>query len=407
MDEPISTSSGAAKSHVAAWSRSRQLTVLGIIAAGVIAVLVLVWLAELGFGHKEAAAEPPPPPAGTFLPTAQQLKTLTVEPVAVRSFSSEERTEGKIAVNGDRSTPVFSPYSGRIVRVIAGLGDTVSQGQPLATIQASELAQAQNDLHTAMAQVTLTRNTEARKHALYDIKGGSLADWQQAQADLATAEAALGAVRNRLHILGYSDEAIDSLAHADHLDATTNIVSPIAGVVVDREVGPGQYAQSGASTPVYTIADLSSVWLVANVREADAGHVQRGQSVEVHVLAYPDRTFKARVVYVAPTIDPNTHRLMVRAVIDNADRALKPEMFANFRILTSAADDSPAVPEGAVVYEGDTAHVWVLAKDQSLVIRPIHVGRVNDGFVEVLEGLKPGERVVTKGSLFIDRAVAG
>jgi cobalt-zinc-cadmium efflux system membrane fusion protein len=407
MDEPISTSSGAAKSHVAAWSRSRQLTVLGIIAAGVIAVLVLVWLAELGFGHKEAAAEPPPPPAGTFLPTAQQLKTLTVEPVAVRSFSSEERTEGKIAVNGDRSTPVFSPYSGRIVRVIAGLGDTVSQGQPLATIQASELAQAQNDLHTAMAQVTLTRNTEARKHALYDIKGGSLADWQQAQADLATAEAALGAVRNRLHILGYSDEAIDSLAHADHLDATTNIVSPIAGVVVDREVGPGQYAQSGASTPVYTIADLSSVWLVANVREADAGHVQRGQSVEVHVLAYPDRTFKARVVYVAPTIDPNTHRLMVRAVIDNADRALKPEMFANFRILTSAADDSPAVPEGAVVYEGETAHVWVLTKEQSLVIRPIHVGRVSDGFVEVLEGLKPGERVVTKGSLFIDRAVTG
>ena len=395
--------------RVTAWSRTRQLTVLGIIAAGVIGVLAVVWLAELGFGHKEAAADAPPPPPGTFIPTAQQLKTLTVEQVAVRSFSSEELTEGKIAVNGDRSTPVFSPYSGRIVRVIAGLGDTVAQGQPLATIEASELAQAQNDLHTAMAQVTLTRTTEARKHALYDIKGGSLADWQQSQADLATAEATLGAVRNRLHILGYSDEAIDALSHADHLsaNATTNIVSPIAGVVVDREVGPGQYAQSGASTPVYTIADLSTVWLVANVREADSGHVQRGQSVEVHVLAYPDRLFKARVVYVAPTIDPNTHRLMVRAVIENADGALKPEMFANFRILTSAAGDSPAVPEGAVVYEGESAHVWVLGKDQSLVIRPIRVGRVSEGFVEVVDGLKPGENVVTKGSLFIDRAVAG
>jgi cobalt-zinc-cadmium efflux system membrane fusion protein len=399
--------SHAAVRMVAAWSRSRQLAVLGIITAAVIGVLALVWLAELGFGHKQAAAETPPPPPGTFTPTAQQLKTLTIEPVAVRSFASEERTEGKIAVNADRATPVFSPYSGRIVRVIAGLGDAVRQGQPLATIEASELAQAQNDLHTAMAQVTLTRNTEARKHALYDIKGGSLADWQQAQADLATAEAALVAVRNRLHILGYTDEAIDALAHADHLDATTNIVAPIAGVVVDREVGPGQYAQSGASTPVYTIADLSTVWLVAAVREADSGHVQRGQSVEVHVLAYPDRTFKAKVVYVAPTIDPNTHRLTVRAVIDNADGALKPEMFANFRILTSAAGDSPAVPEGAVVYEGETAHVWVLDKDQSLVIRPIRVGRVIDGFVEVLDGLKPGERVVTKGSLFIDRAVTG
>jgi cobalt-zinc-cadmium efflux system membrane fusion protein len=404
MDELSRPSTPAVS--VAAWSRARQLTVLGIIAGAAAAILLVVWLTEQSLGQKATAAEAPPPAPGTFIPTVQQLKTLTVETVAVRSFSSEERTEGKIAVNGDRSTPVFSPYSGRVVRVIAGLGDTVAQGQPLASIEASELAQAQNDLHTAMAQVTLTRNTEARKHALYDIKGGSLADWQQAQADLATAEAALGAVHNRLHILGYSDPAIEALAHADHLDATTNIVSPIAGVVVDREVGPGQYAQSGASTPVFTIADLSTVWLVANVREADSGHVQRGQSVEVHVLAYPDRVFKARVVYVAPTIDPNTHRLMVRAVIENADGALKPEMFANFRILTSAAGDSPAVPEGAVVYEGDSAHVWVLGKDQSLVIRPIRVGRVSDGFVEVVDGLKPGERVVTKGSLFIDRAVA-
>lgn len=402
-----SAKSPTTATRVIAWSRARQLTVLGIITTGVIGVLVLIWLAELGFGHKQAAAEAPPPPPGTFIPTATQLKTLTVESVGLRAFSSEERTEGKIAINGDRSTPVFSPYSGRVVRVIAGLGDTVTQGQPLATIQASELAQAQNDLHTAMAQVTLTHNTEARKHALYDIKGGSLADWQQAQADLATAEAALIAVRNRLHILGYTDEAIDSLGHTDHLDATTNIVSPIAGVVVDREVGPGQYAQSGASTPVYTIADLSTVWLVANVREADAGHVQRGQAVEVRVLAYPERTFRAKVVYVAPTIDPNTHRLMVRAVIENGDGALKPEMFANFRILTSNADNSPAVPEGAVVYEGETAHVWVLGKDHSLVIRPIHVGRVSDGYVEILDGLKPGEQVVIKGSLFIDRAVAG
>ena len=184
-------------------------------------------------------------------------------------------------------------------------------------------------------------------------------------------------------------------------------MAPIRGVVVDRQIGPGQYAQSGAATPVYTIADLSSVWLIANVREADAAKVRRGQSVEVRVLAYPDRTFSARVVYVAPTIDSNTHRLTVRAVIDNADGALKPEMFATFVITTSAADQSPAVPEGAVVYEGEAAHIWVLQSDNSLIVRPIRAGRTNDGFVEILEGLKPGERVVTRGSLFIDRAAAG
>jgi cobalt-zinc-cadmium efflux system membrane fusion protein len=125
------------------------------------------------------------------------------------------------------------------------------------------------------------------------------------------------------------------------------------------------------------------------------------------VLAYPDRTFTARVIYIAPTIDPNTHRLTVRAVIDNADGALKPEMFATFRILTSEGAQAPAVPASAVVYEGDTAHVWVLQSADALAIRPIRAGRDNEGFVEVLDGLKPGERVVTRGSLFIDRSAAG
>src|ERR1019366_9527614 len=120
--------------------------------------------------------------------------------------------------------------------------------------------------------------------------------------------------------------------------------------------GLGQYAQAGSATPVYTIADLSSDWLVANVREADVARVQRGQTVEVHVQAYPDRVFSAHVVYVAPTIDASTHRLIVRAVIDNPDGALKTEMFADFVIRTSEAAQSPAVPESAVVYEGESAH---------------------------------------------------
>jgi len=389
------------------WPPSRQITVLGVVAGSVLLILLLIWLISRGLGHSAGAAQPPPSAAGTFHPSAQQLKTLTVEAVALRPFVSEERTEGKIAVNGDRSTPEFSPYSGRITRVIANLGDEVAQGAVLATIDASEFTQGVNDLRAAEAQLKLARLAETRKHALYDIKGGSLADWQQSQAELSAAETALGAARSRLRILGHSDSQIDQLANADHFEPATSIVAPIRGVVVDRQIGPGQYAQSGAATPVYTIADLSSVWLIANVREADAARMHRGQSVDVGVLAYPNRAFSARVVYVAPTIDPNTHRLTVRAVIDNADGALKPEMFATFVITTSAADQSPAVPEGAVVYEGDTAHVWVLQTDSSLIVRPIRAGRTNDGFVEVLEGLKSGERVVTSGSLFIDRAAAG
>jgi membrane fusion protein, heavy metal efflux system len=380
---------------------------LGLAAGLLLLISASIWLVEHGFGRANSQAPLAPPPPGTFRPSAQQLKTLTIEPVALRGFVSEERTEGKIAVNGDRTTPVFSPYSGRITRVIANLGDAVAQGAPLATIDASEFTQGQNDLRAGAAQLKLARLAETRKHALYDIKGGSLADWQQAQADLAAAETTLGAARGRLRILGYSEAQIDQLAAGENFEPSTVIRSPIAGVVVDRQLGPGQYAQSGASTPVYTVADLSSVWLLANVREADAARVRRGQQVEVHVLAYPDRTFSARVVYVAPTIDPNTHRLTVRAVIDNADGALKPEMFANFVILTSPSDQVPAVPEGAVVYEGDAAHVWVVQPDSTIAVRPIRAGRSSAGFVEVLDGLKPGDRVVTKGSLFIDRAAAG
>jgi cobalt-zinc-cadmium efflux system membrane fusion protein len=307
-------------------------------------------------------------------------------------------------VNGDRATPVYSPYSGRVTRVIAALGDRVDKGAALATVEASEFVQAQNDLKSAAAQVKLAHINETRKHALYDAKGGSLQDWQQAQADLTAASTALSAVRNRLRILGKSDAEIDALEAAGSIDPVAAIAAPIAGVVVDRQVGPGQYLQAGAGTPVFTIADPSSVWLLANVREADSALVRLGQAVEVRVLAYPKRAFKARVTYISALVDPVTHRLPVRAEIDNRDGALKPEMFANFRILTGDAAQSPAVPEAAVVYEGSAAHVWVAMGDSLLAYRAIRTGRSSEGLVEVLEGLKPGERIVTRGGLFIDQA---
>jgi len=385
-----------------AWSSARQWRAAGIAAALVVIVVLALWLGGKFFGPHEVPPPAPSPP-GTFRASPQQLKSFTVEAVRTHAFVSEELTEGKIGVNGDRATPVISPYSGRVTRVIAGLGDTVKAGAALATLEASEFVQAQNDLRVATAQVKLARISETRKHALYDAKGGSLQDWQQAQADLAAAETALNAVRNRLQILGKSETDIAKLESLQTMNPSATITAPIAGVVVDRQVGPGQYLQAGG-TPVFTVADPSSVWLLANVRESDAGLVRRGQPVEVRVLAYPKRVFKAHVTYVAAVVDPATHRLPVRAEIDNRDLALKPEMFANFRILTSDATESPAVPEAAVVYEGAAAHVWVVAGDGLLSYRVIRTGRSNDGLVEVLDGLKAGERIVTKGGLFIDQA---
>jgi len=402
--EPKPSSSGQQAIDRRAWPRERQLFAVGIGIALVLVVVFGLWAADSLLGKRASPAAAPPLPPGTFRASAVQMKTLTVESVGLHGFVSEELTEGKIAANADRATPVFSPYSGRITRVIAGLGDTVKACAPLATLEASEFVQAQNDLATAASQVKLARITETRKHALYDAKGGSLQDWQSAQADLTAAETALSAVRNRLSILGKSAAEIAVLERNQTISPVATLSAPIAGAVVDRQVGPGQYVQAGGATPQFTIADISSVWLLANVRETDAARVKLGQSVEVHVPAYPDRVFKARLTYVSAVVDPVTHRLPVRAEIGNRDGALKPEMFANFRILTSEASESPAVPQSAVVYEGAAAHVWVVAADGLLSLRNIRTGRSNDGLIEVLEGLKPGENVVTKGGLFIDQA---
>jgi cobalt-zinc-cadmium efflux system membrane fusion protein len=401
--EPVQPQKGQDSIDRRAWPKERQWRTAVIAAAVVFVVILAAWLGPRVFAPHEAPAAAASPP-GTFRASPQQLKTLTVEAVQSHGFVSEELTEGKIAVNGDLATPVFSPYSGRVTRVIAGLGDTVKAGAPLATLEASEFVQAQNDLRTAAAQVKIARINETRKHALFDAKGGSLQDWQQAQADLTTAETLLSAARNHLSILGKSSAEITELERAQTINPIATVTAPIAGVVVDRQVGPGQYLQSGSGTPVFTIADPGSVWLLANVRETDAGLVKLGQSVEVRVLAYPKRAFKARVTYVAALLDAVTHRLPVRAEIDNRDGALKPEMFANFRILTSDASQSPAVPESAVVYEGAAAHVWVVAGEGLLELRAITTGRSDGKLIEVLDGLKPGERVVTRGGLFIDQA---
>jgi len=344
---------------------------------------------------------------GTFKPTPAQLANLGIVPVASMTFQTQQVTDGNIAIDDDVTTPVFSPYSGRVTKLIAKLGDTVEKGAPLMAIEASEFAQAQNDLVTAYAQLNLARTNETRQHELYDAKGAALRDWQQSQVDLATASAALNAVHNRLHILGISDKEISAAETAPVVKQTSSegvILAPIAGTVIQRQVGLGQYIQSGASNPVYSIGNLSRVWLVANVREVDAPLMRVGQEVEVHVLAYPNRVFKAKISYVAPQVDPNIHRLPVRAEVENPDGALKPQMFATFSITTGNEVVAPAVLDSAIVYEGSSARVWVAHDDGSLGLRQIHVGDVSGRMVEIVDGLAPGEKIVSNGTVFIDRA---
>jgi membrane fusion protein, heavy metal efflux system len=387
------------------------------------ALLVLSGLAALAPTPGPAADPPISPPSGTFTPTKEEWAELETAPVVERIFRPEVIAEGNIALDDDLTTPVYSPYSGRVVRLIAQLGETVDKGAPLMAVAASEFVQAHNDLVAALAtlatarsQLKLAQATEKRQHDLYLTKGAALKDWQQSQADLVTAESnvrsgeiALAAVRNRLRILGKTDAEIAALESAptQRINPIAMLLAPIAGTVTQRQVGLGQNIQSveaGATNPVYTIADLSTVYLIANVREADAGKVRVGQPVEVRVLAHPGRIFKAKLAWVAPSIDPNTHRLPVRADVENPGGALKPMMFANFTIITGAAFRAPAVPPGAIVHEGAEARVWVADKDGTLALRLIRAGQTSAGMVEVLSGLAAGERVVTRGTIFIDRA---
>jgi cobalt-zinc-cadmium efflux system membrane fusion protein len=164
---------------------------------------------------------------------------------------------------------------------------------------------------------------------------------------------------------------------------------------------------SGASDPVFVIGDLSTVWLTAFVRETDVSNVSVGQEISFNVLALPGRPLTARINYVSAAIDPATRRLLVRATIDNKDGLLKPEMFANVTIYSAGDHPAIGVPKQALIYEGDQVRVWVAHEDKTIELRQIKPGLTNGDLVEVEGNLKPGEQIVTKGSLFIDRAASG
>ncbi len=426
----VEESKGPAKQPVRALPQRTQWLLVGGLFAGVAALWLVGLLLKLVFAApapEPGAGGQPASPPGTFRPTKAQLSTLTIAPVTSLPFRTERITEGNIAVNDDTTTPVFSPYSGRVTKLFAKLGDVVKPGAGLAAVDASEFVQAQNDLvaaaagvKTASAQLQLAQTSENRQHQLFLANAGAQKDWLQSQADLAgaqsslrAAEIGLAAVQNRLRILGRTDAEISALESApasQRMNPEAVVVAPIAGTVTQRQVGLGQYinsASNGAANPIFAISNLKSVWLIANVRETDAPLMRVGDSVEVRVLAYPGRVFKAKLAWVASGVDPNTHRLPVRAEVENQDGALKPMMFASFSIIVGDSVTAPGVPQSAIVYEGEEARVWVAHDDGTIEGRRVRVGRTRGDMEEVLEGVSVGEKIVTGGSLFIDRAAQG
>jgi cobalt-zinc-cadmium efflux system membrane fusion protein len=399
--------------------QARQRRLLVVVAAALLG-LALLFLAL------RALLTPAPPvaeklPPDSFRPTTTQLSELKIAPAQYGVNAELLRASGAITVDGDHSTPILLPFSGQVVKVLVEAGQHVVAGQPLLEVASPELVDARNALLTGQAQVAsaqqaaaLTAANEKRQKAIYESAGGAMKDYLQAKADSATAAAnlraaqsAVAAARGRLGLYGKSPQEIAKLGSGE-AHAATVYRSPVSGTVAERSVAPGQFISAGASSPLLTIANMSRVWLVAQLSQSDAALAQLGDAVEVTTPAVPGRVFHARIDNIGAALDPNTHRLPVRASVENPGELLKPEMFASFTIRRSLGGNGGVlVPADAVIHEGDTARVWVLGNDRLLHARPVAAAETEGGMTRITSGLQAGDRVVTSGALFVNEAGTG
>jgi membrane fusion protein, heavy metal efflux system len=346
-----------------------------------------------------------------------QTHQLAIVAVKLHPFRSMKQAIGQIAFNEDNSTVVLTPFSGRVTRLIAKTGDVVKRGDPLFEIDSPEVVQAQTDLIAAVHGVDKARSQLALTKRVLDRQTGLLADratsqreldqarndHAAAESDFKTAEGTLQAARNRLRVIIGRDEAeVGRVERERAVNPLIAVHAPIEGTVIARKVGPGQYVRSDAGEALYGISNLSTMWLKANVPENDIPLVRVGQEIEVRVNALSDRTFKARIIAIGAASDAATRRVTVRSEIPNPDGALKAEMFATFKIATGDAEPAPAVPADAVIWEGDQAVVWVERDELVFQRRKVKAGVEQNGLVQIRDGLRPGERVVARGAIFVD-----
>jgi cobalt-zinc-cadmium efflux system membrane fusion protein len=400
-------------------ARTRWWLWLLILAAGAGAGWYFLLREEAPAPAPARTATAPTLPAGEFRLNDHEIRSLRIEAVQARGFRAERVAEGRIAFNDDRSTPVFFPYNGgRVLRAAARLGDAVQAGAVLFEVESADLVAAHNTLLTALdalnksrTQLDLAQRQERRSRSLFEARAASQSDLETAratlrgaEADVRSAETVVEAGRNGLRVLGRSNAQIARVEETRQVDAVVPVVAPLAGVVTQRRVGPGQWINNGATDPVFTISDLSTMWLVANIREVDVPHVHVGQQVEVRVGALPDRVFPARIANAASGLDATTRRLTVRAEVLDPEHLLKPEMFATFRIEVGQPMTSVGVPLMAIIYRGSDASVWQALPENRFILRRIRTGMRDGDVLQVLEGLAPGDRIVTGGALFIDRA---
>jgi cobalt-zinc-cadmium efflux system membrane fusion protein len=357
--------------------------------------------------HKPEAAARITDPNNLELPDSQ-VQSIDVTTVSERTFPLQRDAVGSIDFNEDLSTQVFTPYQGRIVKLFAKLGDTVAKGQILFTIESPDLIQADSTLIAAAGVLDLTTRALERAQELYKVQGIAQKDLQQAISDQQTAEGALRAARNAVEVFGKSTAEIDRMIKTRTIDPYLVVPSPISGTITARNAAPGLFVQPGNPPAPYSVADIAKVWMNASVTESDMPVVRKGQKVEVSVLAFPDRPFTGTISTVGATVDPQLHRGMVRAEVDDPKHELLPGMFASFVIVTGNPAVAAAVPLDGVIREEDgTMTVWITTDRHHFTKRAVKIGLQHDGYDQIIEGVRPGDQVVTKGAIFLDNLAAG
>ena len=327
------------------------------------------------------------------------LKRLKVAPIGEKEVAETMRVPARVEVNEHLVARIGSAVTGRVTEIHAYIGQAVKRGEELVTLNSTELSDAQLSYLKALSVEGLQRRALERAKLLFAADVIGEAELQKRQADLIQAQAELHASYEQLKVLGMPKSAISRLASTRRVNSISSINSTLDGVVIERKVTSGQVVQP--ADKLYTVADLSHVWLVAEVTEVDAALVKKGEMAQAEIPALGGKRFEGQLIYIADTVDPDRRTVMVRMDMDNKERILKPEMLASMLIMGKSRPWL-VVPAAAVVREENKDYVFVQLDAKRFQLRPVLLGQETNGFLPVLEGIKIGERIVTEGAFHLN-----
>lgn len=363
----------------------------------------------LGTGcHKsQAAAEPagPQAPAGEVWLTPQQVADakIEVQTVGLQDVDDTILTSGRVTLDDLRSAHIFSPVTGRVVKIDAQLGQRVTKGTPLATIESPDIGSTVSDVHKAEADLIAAQHDYDRKKDLFEQKAGSAADLEAAEDNYRKAKAELERARQKQTLL--------RVGNADAVTQTYTLTSPIDGEVLMRNINPGIEVQGqysgGATQELFTIGEIDKVWVIGDLYEMDLARVHIGSPAVVTVVSYKDRVFKGRVDWVSGMLDPNTRTAKVRCTFDNPDKLLRPEMYATMQISVDQKK-ALAIPRNALLRLGEYKVVFIQVGEAEGQVKfervPVDVDEGESSqWLEVKHGLEPGQKIVVNGAILLSQ----